>query len=329
MKNKQKKEKQGKETKFKAIRKEKPSYSRRWIYVAVVIVTLLIPTAILLYLNIGQNFQAKAAIIDQLRIFHPNETFKNEAVRILEKKFERVDYYPEATVELYEKLPSLGYKLIVWRTHSALGVKENVIQTWIAIATSEKYVPGKYSYEIEKGQIAVTKFIQPSSNARYFGITPTFIRERMQEKFSHDTLIILLSCNGLVYIEDAPEHAKAFVLKGAKAVISWSYWVNPVHNDNAGTLLLRLLIEENKTISEAVEEVPPDTSQEKIVSKMRYYPQTPEVGSYRIPNYKMRKNQTTVNLNFFQALILGERKTFQFSASSANDRIKFFSNSLA
>jgi len=322
MKNKQKK--LGKQRK----EKEKHGYPRKWIYVAVTIITLIIPTAILLYLNISQITQAKAVIIDQLRIFHPNETFKNEATRILEKKFEKVDYYPEATVEFYEKLPSLGYKLIVWRVHSALGVKDGAIQTWIAIATSEKYVPEKYNYQIERGQIAIANLTQVGGGTLYFGITPAFIKEQMQSRFSKDTVIILLSCIGLAEFGGAPEHAKAFISKGAKAIISWSYWVNPVHNDNAGTLLLRLLIEENKTISEAVEEVPPDTSQGKIESEMRYYPETPEVGSYRIPNYKMRKNQTLENLNFFQTLILGERRTFQFSMSSANNRVKLFPNPL-
>jgi len=284
-------------------KKEKPVPSRKWVYVAVAIVALLIPASVFLYLNLNQPSEVKAAIIDQLSLkeFHPNETFRNVAIQILKEKFGKVDYYPKATVELYEKLPSLGYKLIVWRTHSALGTKNGKPQTWIAIATSEKYSEEKYRYEIEKGQITKCNLSQVGGgNLYYFGITPKFITERMQGRFN-DTVIILLSCNGLAYIEPEPEHAKAFVSRGAKGVVSWDYWVNPVHNDNAGILLLRLLIEENKTVAEAVEEVPSDTSQEKRSCKMRYYPETETFGNYRIPNYKRRKTALNQNLSITQA----------------------------
>jgi hypothetical protein len=318
---KDKRRKQRKRIKPKIVKEEKKQSafkkSRKWIYVAIALVALLIPTTVLLYQNFNQTAKAKAAIIDQLRIFHPNETFKDEATRILKKKFETVDYYPEATVELYERLPSLGYRLIVWRAHSALGVKDATPQTWVAIATSEEYRPGKYRYEISKGQIAVCNLTQVGGGALYFGITPSFIRERMRERFSNDTVIILLSCNGLVYIAPEPEHAKALISKGVKTIISWNYWVNPVHNDNAGIILLQLLIEENRTIAQAVKEVPPDTSQEKIVSKMRYYPETSTVGNYRIPNYKTQK--TFQNLNPNQALTSEETKPWFRKTPSAPD----------
>lgn len=314
------KPKKKKKRKPKVSAEEKPA-SRKWVYAAVAAIALLIPTAVFLYSNLGQPAQTKAAIIDQLSTFHSNQTFKQAVEQILLENFDTVDYFSEATVELYEKLPLKGYKLIVWRTHSALDEPKK----WVAIATSEKYSPDKYTHEVEAGQITLCNLTLADNTAGgfYFGITPRFIRERIQGKFS-ETVIVLLSCNGLRYSEPAD----AFVDKGAKAVISWSFWVDPVHNDNAGTLLLRLLIKENMTIKKAVEAVPPDESYE-IPSKLEYYPNA--AGSYRIPNYKAQKAEKSLKgTAFFQNLILNEHvkqnvleKTFQLVVSSAYDKVQF------
>lgn len=312
-----------KKRKPKVSAQEKPAASRKWVYATVAAIALLIPAAVFLYLNFSQPAQAKAAIIDQLNSFHPNQTFKQAAEQILLENFDAVDYFSEATVQLYEKLPMQGYKLIVWRTHSALGMEQGELKEWVAIASSEKYRPDKYANEVEAGQIAVCNLsLVDTQGELYFSITPRFIKERMQGKFS-ETVIILLSCNGLRYSEPA----EAFLDKGAKAVISWSFWVDPTHNDNAGTLLLRLLIEENMTIDDAVKAVPPDKSYE-IPCQMRYSPRA--AGSYRIPNYKVQKAGKSLKSRFFQSLMLKEyveqtvlKKASKLFMSPAYDKVEF------
>jgi len=62
--------------------------------------------------------------------------------------------------------------------------------------------------------------------------------------------------------------------------ISWNGWIEKTDNDNAISHLLKHLIEDNLTISEAVRGTP------SYISRLDYYPHSPEVANYRVPNYK-------------------------------------------
>jgi competence protein ComGC len=246
----------------------------------------------------------KAAIIDQLgsplleeAIRYKNQTFITITKRLLYKKFSIVDYYSDnATLEEYKNLANKGYKLIIWRTHSALDRD----QKFVAISISEKYKPEKYPTYVNNGQLGRCNI----SGYYYFGITPKFVKEIMSGHFE-DTVIILMSCNGLR--ENYYQTAKAFKEKGVKAFISWDDWILPEDNDNSIELLLRYLIIENWTIGKAVDEIP--RSDSVVGSAMlRYYPTTFEVKNYVIPNYKEANLPSSSWLNILVTKIIDKFK---------------------
>ena len=63
-----------------------------------------------------------AAIIDQASLTQPNPALAESATAILERAGYTVDYYPgeQVTVDFYRDLPTLGYDLLIVRTHSGL-----------------------------------------------------------------------------------------------------------------------------------------------------------------------------------------------------------------
>ena len=263
-----------------------------YIVITLIILTLLL-IAFLQFIHLDNTIQPKAAIIDQLgssllneNIRYPNQTFIKTAKQLLYKKFSIVDYYSDnTTLNEYRTLASRGYKLIIWRAHSALDLDLK----FAAISTSEKYDSKKYSAYITNGQLTVCNI----SRYFYFGITPKFVKEVMDGKFE-DTVIILMSCNGLK--QDYNKTAKAFKEKGVKAFISWDGWILPRDNDNSIELLLKYLIVENWTIGKAVDEIPTKSS-EFGPAKLRYYPPTLEVKNYVIPNYKETNLTSKIWLN--------------------------------
>jgi hypothetical protein len=258
--------------------------NRKLVYAVVAIAVVLLLTGALLNFYPKQSVQAKAAIIDQLSSYwlsptsrHPNQTFIDAARAFLSTRFVSVDYYwNNATVDGYRNLASLGYKLILWRVHTALDVESK----YVAISTSERNDSADF-LQYSNGELTLCKIADDS--VMYFAITPKFVAEVMNGRFE-DTVIILMSCNGLK--KDYEKTAEAFIEKGAKMFISWDEWIEPADNDNATALLLQYLINENNTVSEAVGRLSAVTSVWGI-SRMDYYPKNnPEVAGYRIPNYR-------------------------------------------
>ena len=265
------------------------------IYAAVIIAAILLPTVFLVQLFAGRPNIQKAAIIDQLSSSqltpssrHPNQAFINFAQNRLDQRFDSVDYYSDnATVENYRQLPSKGYRLIIWRAHSALDLDS----AYVAISTSEKDGPVKYDQYMREGKLTLCQITNDPD--QYFAINPKFIKEVMTGRFE-DTVIILMSCNGLndKYLGTA----QALRDKGAKVLISWNEWIDSDDNDDAVTSLLGYLIDENNTVKEAVHKIPEYASHGLPRSKLKYYPLTAETGGYRIPDYRQEtsaKNPST------------------------------------
>ncbi len=276
---------------------EKFAQNKRLIYATIAIITIIILTSIFFYIHPNQPSQPKAAIIDQLSSSQltpssrfPNQTFIGTAKGLLDQRFPKVDYYSDnATVDQYKLLPSLGYKLIIWRTHSALDPNK-----YVAICSSERYVQGKYE-QYSEDQLKLCN-ITGDPNL-YFAITPDFVKECMDGRFE-DTVIIFMSCNGLK--QDYYKTAEAFIEKGVKVFISWDGWIDPSDNDNAIAHLLDYLINKNDTVSEAVDKIPVSYSSELGLSRLHYYPD--QVADYRIPNYK--QNNVSSNAGFMILTVL-------------------------
>ena len=228
----------------------------------------------------------KVAIIDQLSLLSPNQTFVENVTSIFSSIGLGVDVFSgqEITVGFYKNLPMLEYDIIIFRVHSApyhIEYAERAreyfngtfTKPWASVYlfTSEPYNPMSHPMEQLSGRIvqaAVTKVSPP-----YLAIGPDFIRKSMRGRFDN-TLIIMSSCK----ILHESDLADAFIDKGAKGVISWNDLVDLEHTDRAVESLIRNLCLDKLTINEAVritdQEIGPDPQYE---SRLLYYPE--EIGS--------------------------------------------------
>jgi hypothetical protein len=227
--------------------------------------------------------QLKAAIVDQLSLTFPNQTFIETATNILKQAGYTVDYYAgeEVTVEFYRNLPTHGYGLIILRVHSSAAELqgEEFVETPVGIFTSESYSQTKYVYEQLTDQLLMASYAMPQP-PYYFGIVPKFVTSNMKGTFQN-TIIIMMGCEGL----NNTKMAEAFIQKGAKAYIGWKGAVSASHTDTATTRLLQHLITEKQTTNQAIEntmkEVGPDPTYKSV---LLYYPS--KVGEQTIENIK-------------------------------------------
>lgn len=269
--------------KGKKDQRESPNYNRKMLLASILIMVALIMSGAYFYLQPSQPTTPKAAIIDQLGSSqlslisrYENQSFINSTMNLLNSRFAQVDYYSDnATVENYKRLSSLGYRIIIWRAHSAIDNKSN----YIAISTTETDESTNYNQYLSNGQLTVCKIVGDSK--KYIGITPKFIQEIMTGRFE-DTVIILMSCNGLK--TDYYSTAQALVAKGAKVIVSWDGWIEKPDNDQGITIFLQHLLGQNSTIEEAVTNTP--TYYFSFVPcTLKYWPD-PEMSNYHIPYYR-------------------------------------------
>lgn len=118
----------------------------------------------------------------------------------------------------------------------------------------------------------------------YFGIPPKFISTSLNGTFQN-TIIIAMGCNGLTY----SDMAKAFVNTGAKAYVGWNDSVTASHTDGAIQRLLEYLIIERKTIGDVVPLIPPDPSDNAILT---YHPSA-GAQNFVIPQKSLANNLLT------------------------------------
>lgn len=245
-----------------------------------VIAATTVLVALLIYYNTSSISEPKAAIVDQLSSHnlgasrYPNKTFIETAKEMLHKRFSKIDYYSDnATVEQYRQLATQDYRLILWRAHSALDLEDK----YVAISTTEKYRPADHERYLDSGHLTLCNIT--GEGTLYVGITPKFIKEQMTGRFEK-TWLILMSCNGLKL--GYTETATTLVEKGAEVFISWTSWIAASENDNLTTKLLDCLINENRTVQEAVDQVPESTLYGSPC-KLIYYPA--EAANNFVPSY--------------------------------------------
>ena len=255
------------------------------LYAALIITIIIVPTIFVLQILTSRPNKPKAAIIDQLSSSYlsstsrfPNQTFIDFARNFLSQRFDTIDYYSDnASVENYRQLPSQGYKVIIWRAHSALDLDSK----YVAISTSERELQAGYDQYRQDGKLTLCNIT--GDPYLYYAITPKFIREVMNGRFE-DTVIIMMSCNGLK--TDYNETAAAFQDKGVKVLTSWDGWIGSADNDDATAHLLNYMIIENNTVSVAVSKIPEYSSPDFGQSQLRYSPVVPTASNYRILDYR-------------------------------------------
>lgn len=201
----------------------------------------------------SQESPPKAAIVDQLSFFpdSENRTFVETSTTTLKTAGFTVDYYngTDVTVECYRNIFSHGYALIVLRVHSALEYSENETTGNVDLFTSELYNETK-AIEDYYGDVLddrVVKAYFTSGGPSYFGISPKFVEHSGQ--FDNAT-IVMMGCDGLTY----NTMAEAFIKKGAKVYIGWDGPVTSAHSDKATVHLLRTLVTEKQTVTNAITE---------------------------------------------------------------------------
>jgi len=201
----------------------------------------------------------KAVIIDQLYQDFPNESFQENATKLLTKGGYEVDLFTTAdiTIDFYKELPSMDYEFIVLRSHS-LAIYGKKPSSWIF--TGEKYDAGRYTQEQLSGMLSpgmpfrqgqISQMTQGDAKGeRLFMIGSKMIHEMMEGQFPR-TQIILGGCDTM----SQDYLAEAFVKRGASSVVGWNGLVELRDNDAVILSLLEGIFNENLEMDDAVEKV--------------------------------------------------------------------------
>ncbi len=208
----------------------------------------------------------RAAIVDQLAATDANPAFVAEATANLEYAGYAVDYYAkdEINVELFRNLPRHGYDLVLVRSHMgqlqerpAGGVAETtgglallpgvVSEPVASVFTNEAYSLETHVPEQRASMLSVASYLPPREATQLFGILPEFILSRSRGNYNGAT-IILMGCGG----PGSGLLARAFLTKGASAVVGWDDNVSALHTDRATQDLLTNMLAGRMGVRDAV-----------------------------------------------------------------------------
>lgn len=233
--------------------------------VALVFVALLFVTGTLLYYHLKPESApapVRAAIVDQLSLTMPNADFISSVTSLMEQAGYAVDYYPgeKVTVDLYRYLPTFNYGIIILRVHSAMSKEVTPVSgavteiKYVSLFTGEPYRKDKFLEESGAGWAAYYE-----GGPRLFCIGARFVEESMRGRFNN-TIIILMGCSGL----KSEETARAFLGKGARVFIGWTDSVLASDADPAVEHLLRKLLVEEMTVTDAVAQTTVEFGQDPV-----------------------------------------------------------------
>jgi hypothetical protein len=239
---------------------------------AMVILAMIFPGLILLNGCSSPEIKTEsgAVIVDQLYSLEPNQDVVETMTSDLQKNGYKVDYFKgdQITVDFYRKLPSMGYKLIIFRAHAGiLGSGGEMIKK-TCLFTYEPYSESKYITEQLSDKLAKAR--TDTDHPWLFGIGSDFVKDSMQGKFDR-TVIIMMGCSTL-YIEDL---AKSFINKGASIYLGWNATVGLNYVDQVTPAFLTRILSNDSSIEAAVT----DTLKEKGIdpdfgATLNYYPQS-------------------------------------------------------
>lgn len=228
---------------------------KRYLAIAVVVLILVLPGLTLVSGCSASSpvSGARAAIIDQLSLIQPNQTFLDELTAKLEAYGFEVDIYQgeEVSIKLYRELPQYGYKLIIFRAHSGrMGKIEGsqvVAKEVIYLLSGEAYSPTKYVTEQLTDQMLEVQMTEDYPTV--FAINYKFLLSSMKGSFAH-TVIIMMGCSTTY----RPDMLLAFIQKGAATYLGWNASVGLDYVDEATIKLITNLTDKGMTIHQAVRE---------------------------------------------------------------------------
>lgn len=165
--------------------------------------------------------------MDQLSLNYPDPSFTTNITETLNSAGYTVIYSgPSSTaVDSFRQLPELGYDLIIIRAHT--GSSQSII-------TAQPYLQSEYVADQLAGRLVPA---QVDGGPIYFAITPKFVSQGMNGRFSESTIIVM-GCSAL---EGTQEIASAFLDKGANFFVGWDSSVSIIHTDTSTVAFARLL----------------------------------------------------------------------------------------
>lgn len=217
------------------------------------------------------KFSLNAAIIDQLGEEFPNPTFVKNVTTILETHGFNVTHHNKTLdVNFFKGLAKYNYGIIILRVHSALREDNSTVDLF----TSEEFADYKHRPERENGLLVRGELLYAPGKL-YFAITSKFI-ENLEGRFPK-SIVIAMGCWSLK--QGCEEMAMAFIEKGAKAYVGWTDIVLPRDTDYETVKLLKMLLNENRTLAYAVTRTKEYTyrgDNKTVYTQMIFYPQTAE-----------------------------------------------------
>jgi hypothetical protein len=167
------------------------------------------------------------------------------------------------------KLPSLGYKFIVFRAHSGLLAEDGQVYEGSWLFSSEpcqqdlNHADQRLTRKIAKARV-------DENYPWVFAVGSNFVSQSMQGQFDK-TVILTMGCYS--FIRD--DMAEAFIKKGASAYLGWTSLVNLDYTDKTTETLIRYWCQKDETLKKAmdrtVSELGPEPNHD---TKMLYYPST-------------------------------------------------------
>jgi len=183
----------------------------------------------------------RAALIDALYSSYPNLEFTRSVNKTLQEAGFKVDVYQggEVTVDFLKNLQS-GYKLIIFRMHSALSTGSELY-----LFTAEPY--SKEGYVQEQYFRLVKEAYASEDSQPVFAVNWGFVKRCMAGKFE-GAIVIVMGCEGASDLKLFEE----FVNQGAVGCVGWNGPVLLSHSDEAVSHLVDAVYLRKLSLSDAV-----------------------------------------------------------------------------
>jgi hypothetical protein len=248
--------------------KEKRRFSNKQLAIlSIISISIIVLGSVLSFLLLQTpiKFYLNAAIIDQLGEELPNSQFVDNATDILMDAGFNVTYHKSKNLDVnfFKELAKYNYGMIILRVHSALREDSSTVDLF----TAELFDEHAHVQDLNNHLLVMGILNYSRSPQKYFALTSKFI-ENLEGCFPK-SVVIAMGCWGLK--PECKQMAEAFVTRGATVYIGWTNMVDLDHTDDETIKLLRMLLEENETIHEAVGRTSPDW---RYYSEMRYYPES-------------------------------------------------------
>jgi hypothetical protein len=185
----------------------------------------------------------RAVVVDALSGNYSNEEFTGYVNRTLRAAGFSVDFFEAGvvTVDFLERFP-VGYKLVIFRVHSALSSKGELY-----LFTAEPYASDRYLGEQEF--LLVKEAYADDGSGPVFGVDWGFVRRLMAGRFN-GSVVVVMGCNGA----DDPLIAEEFLNQGAVGYVGFDGPVLLSHSDEAVMHLVREVYAGKQPLKKAVDD---------------------------------------------------------------------------